>query len=276
MIHIGHYNTLEILRETAPGLFLGDDEYNEILLPNKYIPQSYEIGEHITVFCYLDHAERPVATTLEPYIELDRFALLKAVEVNNIGAFMDWGLEKHLLVPYKEQAVKMTQGKWYLIYCYLDEKTGRLVGSSKTNQFINNEELTVSEKEKVNLIVSRHTDMGIEVIINQKHKGLVYKDELYEKVSLGQTLTGYVKKIRDDHKIDVTLKALGKAIITNAAEKILRELKHHKGFLPLHDKSDPDVIRDVLLMSKKDFKKGIGTLYKQKLITIKDNGVYLN
>lgn len=275
MIEIGQYNTLEILRDTEPGLFLGDPEGNDVLLPNKYVPSDFEIGSKITVFCYLDHQERPVATTLKPKIKKDDFALLKAVEVNEIGAFMDWGLEKHLFVPFREQASRMIPGKWYLIYCYLDEKTGRLAGSSKTDRFIDNETLTVERFEEVELIVSRHTELGTEVIINNKHKGLVYKDELFEAVHLGQHLKGVIKKIRSDNKIDVTLRQIGYKNIAPNSQKILDELKEHNGKLNLHDKSSPEEIKNALKMSKKDFKKAIGTLYKQKLIEIQTDGIKL-
>jgi predicted RNA-binding protein (virulence factor B family) len=273
MITIGDYNTLEILRDTEPGLFLGDEEGNDILLPNKYVPKDFEIGDSITVFCYLDHMERPVATTLKPGITKNSFAILKAVEVNEIGAFMDWGLEKHLFVPFREQAAKMVEGKWYLIYCYLDEKTDRLVGSSKTDRFISNEELTVEKFEEVELIVSRHTDLGAEVIINNKHKGLIYKDELFEQVHLGQRLTGIIKKIREDQKIDVTIRQIGFKNIAPNAQKILEQLQNNNGYLTLHDKSDPQEIRAQLKMSKKDFKKAIGSLYKNKLIEILPEGI---
>lgn len=275
MIKIGQYNTLTILRETSVGLFLGDSEGNDILLPNKYVPNSYDIGDEITVFCYLDHDERPVATTLEPYISLNDFALLKAVEVNKIGAFLDWGLEKHLFVPFKEQARKMEEGKWYLVYLYLDDETGRLVASSKTNQFVSNEELSVEENDEVDLIVSRFTDLGAEVIINKKHKGLVYTDETYERLKLGERRKGFIKKIRDDRKIDVSLQPLGVRVIEPSAEKVLDALKRNRGFLGLHDKSEADDVYAILGMSKKTFKKAIGSLYKQKKILIKEDGVYL-
>ncbi|QLE02519.1 GntR family transcriptional regulator [Galbibacter sp. BG1] len=275
MIQIGEYNTLEILRETSVGLFLGDEDGNDILLPNKYVPQEYEIGDTLAVFCYLDHEERPVATTLIPKVTRNKFALLKAVEVNKIGAFLDWGLEKHLFVPYKEQAREMEMGKRYLIYAFLDEETNRMVGSSKTNQFIDNENLTVDSNEEVALIVSRFTELGVEVIINEQHKGLVYHDEIFNDLKLGQNLTGYIKKIRDDHKIDVSLQPIGFKNIEPSAQKVLDTLKRNNGFLGLHDKSDPEDVKAILGMSKKTFKKAIGSLYKDKQIVIEENGISL-
>lgn len=281
MLKIGKYNTLTILRDTKVGLFLGQPEndpegIHDVLLPNKYVPNEFEIGEEIVVFVYLDHEERPVATTLEPYILLNEFALLRVNYVNKIGAFMDWGLEKDILVPYKEQARPMEKGKRYLVYLYMDEKTNRLVASSKTNQFLNNDEITVEKGEEVDLIVSHITDLGINVIINEKHKGLLYKDEVYdESIRTGDRMRGFIKNIRPDNKIDVSLQKQGYANVEPNAEKILDELRASRGFLRLNDHSHPEDIKTVLKMSKKTFKKAIGALYKEKLIEIKEDGIYL-
>ena len=277
MIEIGKYNTLQILRDTKVGLFLGNgNEAEDILLPNKYVPNKFEIGDELTVFVYLDHEERPVATTLEPYILLNEFALLRVNYVNQVGAFMDWGMEKDILVPFKEQARPMEKGKRYLIYLYMDEKTNRLVASSKTNQFLNNETLTVEKGEEVDLIVSHITEIGINVIINEKHKGLIYKDEVYDDaIRTGDKLKGYIKTIRPDNKIDVSLQIQGYENVEPNAQIILDELKASRGFLRLHDNSHPEDIKTVLKMSKKTFKKAIGSLFKQQLIDIKDDGIYL-
>lgn len=278
MLEIGKYNTLTILRDTKVGLFLGNttDDKDDILLPNKYVPKVFEIGEEITVFVYLDHEERPVATTLQPYILVNEFALLRVNYINQIGAFMDWGMEKDILVPFKEQARPMEKGKRYLVYLYLDEKTNRLVASSKTNQFLSNENITVEKGEEVDLIVSHITELGINVIINEKHKGLLYKDEVYdESIRTGDRAVGYIKNIRPDGKIDVSLQKQGYENIEPNAEKIVDELRASRGFLRLNDNSHPEDIKTVLKMSKKTFKKAIGSLYKDKLIEIKDDGIYL-
>jgi predicted RNA-binding protein (virulence factor B family) len=275
MIELGNYNTLEILRDTSVGLFLGDEEGNDVLLPNKYVPEIYEIGDKLTVFCYLDFDERPVVTSLTPYIFRDTFRLLKVVEVNNIGAFLDWGLEKHLLVPFREQRIRMQEGQWYVIYCYLDEKSFRLVGSNKLDKFLDNEELTVEVNDEVDLIVTRQNDLGWDVIINDKHKGLVYTDQVFKKIAVGDTIKGYIKHIRPDHKIDVNLKPIGYESIEPAANVIYNRLQKEGGFLNLHDKSSPDEISAKLQMSKKVFKKSIGTLYKDRKIAIKPDGIYL-
>lgn len=275
MIHLGQYNTLTILRETEPGLYLGDEEGNDILLPHKYKPEEYEIGDEIKVFVYLDHEERPIATTLEPFVMLNSFGYLHCAAVNDLGAFMDWGLEKQLFVPFREQARKMKQGSWYIVYMYLDEKTNRLVGSSKTDQFLQNDELTVEEYEKVDVLVTHITDKGANVIINGKHKGLIYIENIFEDIRTGDRISAYIKKIRPDKKIDVVLQQPGYKSIEPNAEYIREELEAAGGFLPLHDKSDPDEIKNLLGMSKKSFKKAIGTLYKDKQILIKDDGIEL-
>ncbi|WP_177734584.1 MULTISPECIES: CvfB family protein [Flavobacterium] len=274
MIEIGKYNTLKIDRETKVGLFLTDGT-TDILLPNKYVPKAYAIGEELAVFVYLDHEERPIATTLEPYIFLNEFSLLRVNYTNKFGAFMNWGMEKDLFVPFKEQARPMEQGKRYLVYMYLDEKTNRLVGSSKTNQFLNNEEITVEKGEEVDLIISHITEVGINVIINEKHKGLLYKNEVYDDLRTGDRIVGYIKNIRPDGKIDVSATKLGFEKLEPSSQYILDELKASRGFLRLNDDSHPEDIKTVLKMSKKTFKKAIGVLYKQKLIEIKEDGIYL-
>jgi predicted RNA-binding protein (virulence factor B family) len=277
MIAIGQYNTLIVLRDTKVGLFLGEGaEDVGILLPNKYVPNDIKVGDSLAVFVYLDHEERPVATTLEPYILLNEFALLRVNYVNQVGAFMDWGLEKDLFVPFAAQARPMEKGKRYLVYMFMDPKSNRLVASSKTNQFLKNEELTVVQGDEVELIVSHITDIGINVIINQQHKGLLYKDEVYDDaIRTGDRLRGFIKHIRPDNKIDVSLQAFGYEKVEPNAQYILDELKASRGFLRLHDNSHPEDIKSVLKMSKKTFKKAIGALYKDKLIEIKEDGIYL-
>lgn len=273
MIELGNYNELEVLRDTSVGLFLGSKTGVEILLPIKYIPEGTEIGDMLNVFCYLDYEERPIAATLTPTVVRHKFGFLQVVEVNNIGAFMDWGLQKHLLVPFSEQREKMKEGQWYVVYCYLDEVSFRIVASNKLDKFLDNETLTVREREEVDLLFTRLTDLGWEVIINDLHKGLVYRNEIFKRVAVGDRMKGYVKHIRPDNKIDVSLQPLGEKVLEPAANKIFERLMAHGGFLPLHDKSDPQQIKKELQMSKKTFKKGIGTLYKERKIEILEEGI---
>lgn len=275
MIKIGRYNTLEILREAEQGIYLVDEENKEVLLPNRYVPDTFKIWDKIKVFVYLDNDERPVATTETPFVVRDDFALLRCSQVNNYGAFLDWGLVKQLFCPFKEQVFKMKPGSWYLIYCYLDEKTNRLVASSKTNRFLGNKVLTVKQFEEVDLIVSHPSELGMNVIVNKKHLGLIYSDTIFSDLNIGDTLTGIVNKIRPGNKLDITLGKVGYRGIEPNASKILNELEDNGGYLELHDKSDPNKIKEVLQMSKKNFKKAIGTLYKNRLIDIENNGIYL-
>lgn len=274
MIEIGTYNLLRIKRKTSVGLRLGKDDEHDILLPNKYIPENYEIGEELEVFCYLDNEERPVATTLHPYISKDEFGYLRVAEVNEIGAFLDWGLEKHLLVPFREQLSRMRESEWYVVYCYMDEKSGRLAASSRLDRFLDNSKLQLRQGEEVQLLVSRKTDLGWEVIVNNKHKGLVYKDEIFNKIDTGDNLVGYVKKIRPDQKLDISLQPIGLGKLEPSARKIFHLLNERGGVLKLHDRSEPKDIKEQLQMSKKTFKKAIGVLYKERKIMIKDDGIY--
>ncbi|WP_250436832.1 CvfB family protein [Hanstruepera flava] len=275
MIHIGEYNTLTILRDTEPGLFLGDNEENEVLLPNSYVPASFEIGDSLEVFVYLDNEERLVAVTDKPYIKRGDFALLRCNAVTKMGAFLDWGMVKELFCPFKEQAFKMKKGGWYLVYCYLDEKSERLVASSKTNRFLGNKELSVEQFEEVDLIVSHPSEIGMNVIVNKKHLGLIYNDNIFQDISVGDRLKGVVKKIRPGNKLDIALGQVGYRNIEPNAELIMKELEDNSGYLNLSDKSDPEDIKRILQMSKKSFKKAIGSLYKQKLIKIEADGIYL-
>ena len=275
MIKIGDYNTLEIIRETEQGLYLADEEGNEVLLPNRYIPEAFKIWEKLEVFVYLDNEERPVAVTDKPHIKVGEFAVLRCSQVSDYGAFLDWGLLKELFCPFKEQAFKMKRGGWYLVYCYVDEKTGRLAASSKTNHFLSNKELTVQQFDEVDIIVSHPSDIGMNVIVNNIHSGLIFKDDIFQDLSIGDRLKGIVKKVRPDNKLDISLGQIGYRNIEPNADAIMHELEDNGGYLNLTDKSDPETIKEVLQMSKKNFKKAVGSLYKQRLIEIKDDGIYL-
>ncbi|GAA4300549.1 CvfB family protein [Aestuariibaculum suncheonense] len=275
MINIGQVNTLEILRETDHGVYLVDEENNEVLLPNRYVPETFKIWDKLDVFVYLDNEERAVATTDMPYIKLGEFALLRCSQVNDFGAFLDWGLVKELFCPFKEQAFKMKPKGWYLVHCYMDEKTERLVASSKTNRFLSNKDLTVKQFDEVDLIVSHPSEIGMNVIVNKKHTGLIYNDQIFTELSVGDKLKGIVKKIRPGNKLDIALGQIGYRNIEPNAERILKELEDNGGYLDLTDKSNPEDIKDLLQMSKKNFKKAVGALYKDKKIEIKPDGIYL-
>ncbi|QYA25986.1 GntR family transcriptional regulator [Gramella sp. MT6] len=275
MIQLGEFHNLIIIRESDHGIYLENEEGDEVLLPNKYVPETWMVYDKIEVFVYLDHEERPVATTLKPKIKLDQFGKLTCVEVNKFGAFLDWGLEKHLFVPFKEQVIPMQTGSEYLVFCYLDLETGRLAASSKVHAFLDNSELTVKPFEQVELLVSNETDLGHNVIVNQLHLGLIYHDEVFKPLKIGDSVTGYIKKIREDNKIDITLQRPGYRSIEPNAQKILDRLKAAGGFMDISDKSAPEEIKNRLQMSKKSFKKAAGNLYKQRLIEIKEDGIHL-
>jgi len=271
----GVNNTLTAKRRTLNGYYLVDEDDNEVLLPNKYVPSGLSPGDEISVFIYKDSEDRIIATTIEPLIFLNEFAILEVVDINPVGAFMDWGLEKELLVPYSEQIQRMKVGSSYPIYLYLDDKTDRLVGTGKTDRYLEKEDITVKTGQEVDLLICNQTDIGINVIINNIHSGLLYDNELFQAVSPGDRITGYIKNIRPDMKIDVSLQKQGYASVEPNAAKILQKLKDNNGFLNLTDKSDPVIILAKLEMSKKVFKKAIGSLYKQKLIRLEKDGIYL-
>ncbi len=275
MIRLGEYNTLEILRETDPGLYLGDTQENVVLLPHRYKPENFNIGDMLEVFVYLDYEERPVATTLTPHVLLNDFGYLHCSDVNEFGAFMDWGVQKQLFVPFKEQARPMKVGNWYIVYLSMDEQTNRLVGSSKTNKYLNNDSVTLQKFDEIAIMVTHITDLGANVIVNGTHKGLIFINDIFEDIRTGDTMKAYVKGVREDNKIDVVLQSPGYRSIEPNANFILDELKAAGGFMPLHDKSDPQDIKNELGMSKKSFKKAIGTLYKDKQILIKPDGIEL-
>ena len=276
MLAQGKINHLKIIKRSTFGLYLGDGSGEEVLLPNKYCSDEMKPEGEIDVFVHRDSEDRKVATTLTPKILLHEFALLKVSAVTKVGAFMDWGLEKELMVPFREQRQKMEADRWYIVYLDLDQKTDRLYASNRLERFLSNDQLSVKEGDEVDLVVLQKTDLGYAVIINHKHKGLVFSNEIFQDLRIGDRLKGYVKKIREDHKIDISLQAIGfrKSSETNN-ELIHRQLIENKGFLPLTDKSSPEEISSLLGISKKAFKKSVGALYKEKKILIEDTGIRL-
>jgi len=273
MIQLGNYNTLRVDRSTSVGVFLSDDEGTEILLPNKYVPKEIQLDDKLEVFCYLDHEERPVATTLKPLVKRGAFAFLQVMEVNAVGAFLDWGLEKQLFCPFSEQRLEMEAGNFYVIYCYLDEKSFRLVASNKIDRFLSNTDVPYKTNDEVGIMVSRKTDLGWELIVDNTYKGLIFHSDVHQSVSIGDELRGYVKQVRADFKIDIAFQPLGAKMLEGTAKFIYDELESAGGFLPLNDKSKPEAIKERLQLSKKAFKKGVGVLYKSRKITIEDTGI---
>ena len=276
MIEIGRYNKLRILSQNTIGLLLGDKSGESVLLPKKYCPESYELDDEIKIFVYLDNKGNKIATNVIPKILFNEFALLKVTAVTDVGVFMDWGMEKELFVPFREQTQKMEEGRWYIVYLDLDKKTDRLYASSRIERHLQNEVLTVVENEKVHLLVMQKTDLGFSVIINNAHKGLVFKNEIFKKLNIGDKLNGFVKKIHEDNKIDISIQPIGYTnFIDKNTELVYNALLKNNGFLAVTDKSSPDEISRQFGMSKKAFKKSLGALYKQRKIKLLPDGIEL-
>jgi len=275
MLKLGVYHTLTVVRESEQGFYLTEGEEDAILLPNRYIPTGLEMGDELEVFVYSDSQGRPIATTLTPKLTLHEFALLEVTSVTSFGAFMDWGIAKELLVPFREQRKKLQEGDKAVIYLFYDDVSERLVGSAKVERFLDNEEIAVNTDEEVEVLVYNATEIGYKVIVNNQHDGLIYRNEVFQPVHIGDKLQAFVKKVRTDGKIDLQLQPPGYSKVAPNADYILQCLKENDGWLPLTDKSSPEAITDKLNMSKKTFKKALGDLYKQRLVELKENGIAL-
>ena len=269
MIEIGKIQELEIARRVEFGCYLTDGE-DEVLIPTKYIPEDKEVGDQLNVFVYTDHKSRPIAVTIMPIGQLGDIVGLEVKAVTDFGAFLDNGLEKDLFVPNKEMAAQMREGGFYAVKLVLDHKTNRMIGSSKLTAFLHKEVEELEGGQEVNLVVWQQTDLGFKVIINSKYQGLIYNNEIFEKVKLGDNRKGFIKKLREDGKIDVALQRQGYQARSDMSNIILRKLQEEGGVLGIGDKSSPEEIEEEFGMSKKNFKKIIGGLYKSGQIEIFD------
>jgi len=272
MVQVGMYNTLKVSRKTDFGFYL-DDGGDGILLPKRFAPKGLRIGDEIKVFVYHDSDNRLIATTQKPACVVGDVVQLKCVDTTAHGAFLDWGLMKDIFVAKSQQLTHMHKGGEYLVKIYIDEQTGRIAATEKVEKQLSNDVLTVKEAEEVNLYVQRESDLGYVMIINGKHIGLLHANEVYRNLEVGDKLKGYIKTIRADNKIDLVLDKPGYERVSQEEEKILSLLKTHKGFLPYHDKSSPEVIYDFFGMSKKTFKMALGALYKQRKIELTEKGI---
>jgi predicted RNA-binding protein (virulence factor B family) len=272
MIKVGEFNTMRVIRAVDFGVFL-DDGKEGILLPKRFVPAGLKVGDELEVFVYHDSEDRLIATTQKPLGTVGDIVALKAVSATKQGAFLDWGLMKDLFVPKSKQLGTMRVGGIYIVRIYIDEQTGRVAATEKIESFLSNDDLDLKEKDPVDLLVYRRTDIGYLCIINGKHTGVLHFSDIYQNIQVGDRLKGYVRKIREENKIDLALGERGYQRVSGEAGKILELLDQHGGFLPYHDKSDPEDIYDNLGMSKKAFKMVIGNLFKQKLIRIKENGI---
>lgn len=275
MVEIGKLNSLRVVKEVDFGLYLDGGEHGEVLLPKRYVPENAKHEDILEVFIYLDSEDRVIATTETPFIMVGEFACLKAVAITSMGAFLDWGLMKDLFVPFREQKQKMEEGKWYVVTVYLDYDSKRLVASAKIEKFLDNLPPEYDAGEEVDLLVSGETDLGFNAIINNKHSGVLYKNEVFQPLKKGDRIKGYIKKIREDEKIDLILQKPGYQKVDDISMRIVDVLKEHKGFIAITDKSDPDTIYNLFGVSKKTFKKAIGSLYKFRVISIEDKGIRL-
>jgi len=272
MIELGEYNYLEISRKTDHGLYLIDEEENEVLLPNKYVLEDYRIGDKMRVFIYLDHDERDTATTLQPLLTLNKFAFLEVMSTTEYGAFLDWGLQKQLFVPFREQREKMEVGEKHIVRLDWDEETDRLYGSARADRYLSNQELSVKEGDQVEVLVHRKSDLGWSVIVNHEHKGLVYANELFEEINVGDLKKGFVTKVRDENKLDISLYNPNTKVFTDENSGLVMD-KLADG-LELSDQSRPEDIYKELGISKKAFKKATGALYKAKKIAKDQDGYW--
>ncbi len=276
MIQLGKYNELEVAREVEFGIYVTDGEGVEMLMPAKYVPAGTQVGDKLRCFVYQDSEARLIATTERPYAQVGEIASLEIKAVNEVGAFADWGTSKELLIPHREQPKEMEAGRRYLIYIYVDEVSGRIVGTARLDKYLDNVPAPFEPNEEVEILVWKPTPLGYKVIINQSHTGLIYKNQIFQPIHLGERLRAWVKEVRDDEKIDLSLQPMGyRRVIDSAEAVVLRALHLHGGFLPLTDKSDPEQIAAELQMSKKNFKKAVGALYKQQRITLEENGLRL-
>ena len=275
MASIGTLNELEVVKTVEFGVYLDGGVHGEILLPKRYVPENAQPGDRLEVFIYLDSEDRLVATTEKPFVMAGEFAMLKVVEIAGVGAFLDWGLPKDLLVPFREQQEKMEKGKSYLVYVYLDHESQRIAATSKLDKCLGNVPVDYEAGEEVDLIVAGKTELGYKAIVDNSHWGILYHNEVFQPLRPGEKLKGYIKQVREDDKIDLRLDKPGYEKIDPISKQILNQLKEAKGFLPFNDKSDPDVIVQQFRISKKNFKKAVGSLYKQRLINIEKDGIRL-
>lgn len=274
-IELGKYNVLEIVKTVDFGIYLDGGEAGEILLPTRYVPEEYEIGEFLKVFIYLDNEERVIATTLEPYAQVGDFAFLEVSWVNEYGAFLNWGLMKDLFVPFREQKMKMLVGNSYIVHTHIDEESYRIVASAKIERYLSKEMPAYNENDEVSILIWQKTDLGFKAIVENQFSGLLYEGEIFQNIRTGMTLKAYIKQIREDGKIDLILQKPGFEKIDSFAQTLLDYIKEHNGIIYLTDKSHAEDIYDTFEVSKKTFKKAVGDLYRRRLIKLNEDSIQL-
>lgn len=276
MVQLGQYNTLPVKKLVEFGIYLDGGDGLEILMPKRYVPANAKEGDELRVFIYQDAEARLIATNEHPYATVGQFASLRINSVNQVGAFADWGTSKELLIPHREQAQEMEEGHRYIVYIYIDQLSGRIAGTSKIDKHLGNIPPTYQDGEEVEVLVWKRTPLGFKVIINNQHAGLIYNNQIFQDIHIGEHLRAWVKGIREDDKIDLSLQPIGyRQMIDPAEAAVLKALHLHGGFMPLTDHSSPELIAVELKLSKKAFKKAIGSLYKQRRIIIREDGIEL-
>ncbi|NCC09532.1 MAG: GntR family transcriptional regulator [Bacteroidia bacterium] len=275
-IRLGEFNELEVVKEVDFGLYLdGGEEAGEILLPTRYVPEHFEIGERLNVFLYLDNEERLIATTLTPFVQVGQFAYLEVAWINQYGAFLNWGLMKDLFVPFREQKMTMQVGNKYVVHAHLDEESYRIVASAKVERYLEKGQPPYEPDEEVDILIWQKTDLGFKAIVDHKYSGLLYENEVFSSLRTGMTMKAFVKQVREDGKIDLILQKPGFEKIDDFAKELLDYIRSHDGLLPLTDKSPAEDIYALFGVSKKTFKKSVGDLYKKRLILLKEDGICL-
>ena len=275
MAEIGIFNNLRVIKEVDFGVYLDGGEHEEILLPRRYVPENCKVDDNIRVFIYLDSEDRFIATTETPYAMVGDFALLKVVAVESVGAFLDWGLLKDLLVPFGEQSPTMEIGKSYIVRIYVDKQSNRIAATTRLDRYLDNEPVNFQAGQEVELLICNQTDIGYKAIINGTHWGVLYSNEVFQSLRSGQKTKGYIKKVREDNKIDLSLHKPGYERVDDITDTIINVLKEQGGFISVSDKSSPETINKLFGVSKKTYKKAIGAIYRKRLITIESDGIRL-
>ncbi|ELU9052196.1 TPA: S1 RNA-binding domain-containing protein [Vibrio parahaemolyticus] len=276
MIKIGQINSLEVIKKADFGVFLDGDDYGSVLLPNKHVPEGTELGDHIEVFLYFDSESQLAATIDKPIAQVGEWGLMKIEGINQTGAFVNWGIkEKDLLIPFSEQRARFTAGQNILVYVYTDKASGRIVGTTKFNKWLDKTPANYEVNEEVDLIIAERSQLGYKAIVNGKHWGMIFPSDVFGKLFIGKKMKGYIKQVREDGKIDLSLQKVGVAKMDDLSSKIIDLLEKKGGFLPLNDKSSPEAIFDAFRTSKGTYKKTIGGLYKQGKIVIEKDGIRL-
>lgn len=274
-IELGRFNRLEVVKQVDFGMYLDGGEEGEILLPARYVPEGCEVGDWLNVFLYLDNEERLIATTLTPLVQVGQFACLEVAWINQYGAFLNWGLMKDLFVPFSEQKMKMEVGRKYIVHAHVDEESYRIVASAKVDRYLSKEKPDYQPGQEVDILIWQKTDLGFKAIIENEFSGLLYDSEIFRTLRTGDTLTAFIKQVREDGKVDLTLQKPGMAKVEDFSETLLRYIKENGGKSSLNDKSPAEEIYATFGVSKKTFKKAVGDLYKKHLIVLSDDGIAL-